>query len=157
MKIKQTLLALALLSGISSTVLSSVALAVTCGGVQTSIIDCKEEGGGTCPNNPEGSKYLTKAQVDAGTLCDDKSTPDRISGTGVWGILLLIINIMTAGVGVLAVGGVIYGSILYTTATDSMEQKKKGKVIIFNVVLGIFVYALMYSFLNFIVPGGIFT
>lgn len=101
--------------------------AASCGGVDTSIIDCNQSGGST------------------------------VEETGVWGILLLVINIMTAGIGILAVAGIVYGSILYASAGGSPENTKKAMGIITNVVIGILAYALMYAVLNFIIPGGLFT
>jgi len=103
------------------------AFAATCGGVQTTIISCTQDGTGTNVNN-----------------------------SGVWGLLLLAINILTAGVGVAAVGGIVYGSILYTSAGGSPDGVKKAREVITNVVIGIVAYALMYSILNFIIPGGLF-
>jgi len=76
---------------------------------------------------------------------------------GVEKLLLLIINILTVGVGVAAVGGIVYGSIMYASAADSVEQTKKAMGIIFNVVIGLLLYAFMYALLNFIIPGGLFT
>ena len=132
MKIKQTLLhfgfAALLMLGISS-VLVSPAFAAVCGDVQTSIINCSQSGG---PNA-------------------------TIENTGVWGVLLLAINILTALVGLAAVGGVVYGSILYTSAGGNQEQVKKAMGIITNVVIGVITYALMFSVSNFLIPGGIFT
>lgn len=117
MKIKQTLLAIALIIGFGTLFISPVVSAATdCG---TSIIPC-----------------------------------DAANG-GINGLLSLAIKILAAGVGVAAVGGVIYGSVLYTTAAGSAEQTKQAKAIIFNVVIGLVAYALMLSFLNFIIPGGV--
>lgn len=99
-----------------------------CGGVETSIINCTQTGGG-----------------------------NRAENTGIWGVLLLAINILTAGVGVAAVGGIVYSSILYTTAGGSPEQAKKARTVIVNTVVGMITYALMFSFLNFIIPGGMFS
>jgi hypothetical protein len=126
MKIKQTLIALALLIGVGVLLFTPIVSAETCNQGQpneyeTSIIPCSTDGQG-----------------------------------GVLGILLLIIDILTAGIGIAAVGGIIYGAILYTTASGSMEQTKQAKTIIFNVVIGLVAYALMYSFMNYIIPGGIF-
>lgn len=158
MKIKQIIIMSTLLIGVTSILNSRPSYSATCDGVNTSIISCDQTGDGYCANNPEGRKYVT--YIDPKTkqlpLCDDGSQPDVLAATGVWGILLLILNILSAGVGILAVAGVIYGSILYTTAGGSVDQKKKGKVTILNVVIGLVAYALMYGFLNFIVPGGIF-
>lgn len=100
-----------------------------CGGVNTSIIEC------------DG---------------DDKEAKN-LEDTGLWGLLILSINIMTAGVGVLAVGGIVWGSILYTTAGGSPEQVKQAITIIRNVVIGIVMYLMMFGFLNYIIPGGIFN
>jgi hypothetical protein len=77
--------------------------------------------------------------------------------TGLWGVLLMAIRIITAGVGVAAVAGILYGSILYTTASGKPEQVKKANTIIANTVLGVITYALMYSFLEFLIPGGLFA
>lgn len=100
-----------------------------CGGVQTSLISCEQTGG------------------DSGD----------IENTGIWGVLLIAINILTAGVGVAAIGGIIYGAILYTSAGGSQEQVKKAMGIFTNVVIGVLAYALMYAGLNFLIPGGLFT
>lgn len=110
-----------------SLAITTSAFAAKCGGVDTSIINCSQTG-----------------------------ASGNINDSGVWGILLLVINILSAGVGVLAVGGIVYGAILYGTAADSSEQTKKAKDIIRNVVIGILLYIFMYAFLNYIIPGGVF-
>lgn len=89
--------------------------------------------------------------------CDQKAGAKNAEDTGVWGLLLLVLNIMTAGVGILAVGGIVYGAILYTTSSQNADQTKQAKDIIRNVIIGIIAYASMYLLLNFLVPGGIFT
>lgn len=98
-----------------------------CGGVKTSIINCSQSGTG-------------------GT-----------SDTGLWGILLIAINVLVAGVGVLALGGIIYGAVLYTSAGGNPEQVKKARGIFTNVVIGVIAFGGMYVLLNFLVPGGVFN
>ena len=120
MKIKQTLIALALVVGIGGFFISPV-VSADCGGIKTSIINC-----------------------------------DGVQGqNGIWQLLNIAISILTAGIGVAAVGGIVYGAILYTTAGGSVDQTKKAKTMIFNVAIGLVAYALMLSFLNFIIPGGV--
>lgn len=97
-----------------------------CGGVETAFIKCDASNSGTTDDN------------------------------GIWALLLIVLNIMTAGVGILAVGGIVYGSILYTTAEDKADQVKKATDIITNVVIGLILFAFMWAGLNFIVPGGVF-
>jgi hypothetical protein len=63
---------------------------------------------------------------------------------------------MAAGVGVLALAGIVYGSVLYTSAGGNQEQVKKAMGIFTNVVIGIVAYAGMWTLLNFLVPGGVF-
>lgn len=100
----------------------------------------------------------TKTSIIGGNVCDgiDNESGDA-KDNGIWKLLILVLNIMTAGVGILAVGGIVYGSILYTTASDKAEQTKKAIGLITNVVLGLIAYALMYLVLNFLIPGGIFA
>lgn len=96
-----------------------------CGGADTIIIQCEQGSEGPIENN------------------------------GAWGILLIFIRIMTAGVGVVAVGGIAYGAILYASAGDKSDQVRKGISVIQNVVIGLVLYAAIYAILEFIIPGGI--
>jgi hypothetical protein len=136
MKIKQKIVAFLFVAvaslGVSAAALSPVQAQQKCGEVDTSII-----GGDVCNGVNEKS--------------------GNAEDSAAWKILLLVLNIMTAGVGILAVGGIVYGAILYTTSSDSQEQTKKAKDVIRNVVIGILAYAGMYLLLNFLIPGGIFA
>ncbi len=132
MNIKQTmrnvLVGSLLLIPVIATVLPvSTTYAASCGGVDTALINCDETGGGD------------------------------VEDTGIWGVLILVINIMTAGVGVLALGGLIYGAVLYTSAGGSAEQIKKARTIFTNVVIGVIAFGAMFALLNFLVPGGVFN
>lgn len=128
-KVKQILVTTFLLTGfifVGSISNTQMIYAAECGGVQTSIINCDQEG-----------------------------DSERIEDSGLWYILALVINIMTAGVGLLAVAGIVYGAVLYTSAGGSQEQVKKAIEIIRNVVIGVIAFALMWAILNFIIPGGL--
>lgn len=76
---------------------------------------------------------------------------------GVLAILLLAINILSAGIGIVAVGGIIYAAILWTTAEDKAAQITQSKTTIFNIILGLVAYALLFAFVQFLVPGGVFN
>ncbi len=89
--------------------------------------------------------------------CDSGSTTKGgVTGNGVWVLLLIAINILTGLVGIAAVGGIVYGAILYTSSGGNADQTKKAIEFIRNVIIGIVAYAVMFSFLNFIIPGGLF-
>ncbi|MNQ27267.1 hypothetical protein D3C85_405220 [compost metagenome] len=147
MKLKQTVVNFVVVVGMSSFFVAPAVSAAECGGVQTSVISCSESGKVTCTDG--------KAPTD--NKCADGSNPSPVDSNGVWGILKLAIQIMTTGVGILAVGGIVYGSILYTSAGGSSEQTKKAIGIITNVVIGLIAYALMFAITNFLIPGGLFS
>ncbi len=134
MNIKQTIRTLVLggllLIPVAAVVLSPVGVdAAKCGNVETSLISCDQ----------------------------NSEKPGSVEETGVWGLLILVINIMTAGVGVLALVGFIYGAILWTSAGGSPEQIKKARTVFTNVVIGVIAFGGMFTLLNFIVPGGVFN
>ena len=103
------------------------------------------------------------AALDCGilpqTFCSAAESPttNNPQDSGVWKILLLVINILVAGVGILALIGIIYGAMLYTSSGGNPEQVKKAKGIFTNVVIGVGAFALMYVFLQWLVPGGVFN
>lgn len=124
---------------------TSVALAA-CEGNQ---IEVEREGKKVCVESCGGTQTAILS-------CGGSEKATDVEGTGIWALLLLVLNIMTGLVGLAAVGGIVYASILYTTAQENSGQVTKAKETIFNVVLGLVSFALMYSFLQFIIPGGIF-
>jgi hypothetical protein len=128
-KQKISILMLTLVSSVGFTSLIASPAYADCAGVKTSIIDCSQPGG----DNADVTK------------------------SGIWGVLLLILNILTAGVGIAAVGGIVYASVLYTTSSTNSEQTMKAKLIIRDTIIGLIAYAGMYLLLNFLIPGGIFA
>jgi amino acid transporter len=121
--------------------------------------NCYGDGNGICPNGTVQSIFKPCGYLPYPTF-PKIVRPGIITGaqdTGAWGLLVFAIKIMTAGVGILAVGGIAWGAILYASASDSAEQTKKAKDIIRNVVIGVICYALMYLVLNFLIPGGVFS
>lgn len=89
--------------------------------------------------------------------CDQDNSSTDVEDNGVWGLLILVINILAAGVGIVAVGGIVYGAMMYASAEDKSDQVAKAKQIITNVVIGLIMFALMVSLLNYLIPGGVFN
>ena len=83
-------------------------------------------------------------------VCDDGE------GSGVYDILSIVLNVLTIGVGVLGVLGIVIAGIQYVTAADNEQQMAKAKQRIIEVVIGLVIYAVMYSVLQWLIPGGIF-
>lgn len=99
----------------------------TCGGVDTAVLSCSQQGG----NQP-------------------------LEQSAIWGLLLIAINILTGLVVVVAIGGLVYGAIMYSSAQDNASQVQEAVGIIRNVIIGLVLYVGMYALLNFLIPGGIF-
>lgn len=89
--------------------------------------------------------------------CGGSRESDDIADSGLWGLLIMVVNIMTVGVGVLALAGLVYGAVLYTSSGGSPEQVKKARTVFTNVVIGVIAFGLMFTLLNFLVPGGVFN
>ena len=149
MKIKQTLLLLTLiLSLCGSFFVAGAVSAAQCAGVETSVIECDDN-----------AKCADGSTVDADTgKCADGKSPvtTDVKDTGVWSLLLIVINIMTAGIGVVALGGIAYAAVIYASAGGSVEKVRQAIKIIMNVVIGAVMYAIAYSLLNWLIPGGAF-
>ena len=80
----------------------------------------------------------------------------KVEKSGIWLLLLFVISVLTFGIGLVAVAMVAYAAFLYTTAQDNSNQTKQAIEMIRNVVIGIAGYALMWAFLQYLIPGGIF-
>ena len=76
--------------------------------------------------------------------------------TAILGIIKMVIQIMTAGIGILAVGTVIYGGILYSASGGSPDNIKKAKELWVNTAIGLLIFAFFVAITNFLIPGGVF-
>lgn len=81
--------------------------------------------------------------------CDEEGTP------AIGGVLKFIMTILSVGVGIVAVGGIVYGALLYSSARDNGGQTEQAMTIIRNVVIGVLLYIFMITILNWLVPGGV--
>lgn len=68
-----------------------------------------------------------------------------------------IVNFLSAGVGIVVVAVIIAGGIQYSTAGGSPDAVAKAKDRLMNGVLALVIYLLIFGFLQWIVPGGIFN
>lgn len=82
---------------------------------------------------------------------------DDIENSAVWFILTLALNILAGLVGVAAVGGIVYGAIMYSSAQDNANQVQEAIGIIRNVVIGLVLFIVMFAALQYLIPGGIFA
>jgi len=67
------------------------------------------------------------------------------------------INLLSLSFGLIAVGSLIAGGIQYSTSVGDSQKVSNAKKRIFNTLLAVVAYLFLYSFLQFIVPGGVFN
>ena len=119
--IGKIMVAIAMILGIAA-INAPVTLAASCGGVETSVINCTDNGE---------------------------------SGGGVIAILVIILNVLTVGVGIAGTLGIIIAGIMYLTARDNEAQVAKAKNMLINIIIGLVAYAVMWAFLQWLLPGGV--
>lgn len=70
-------------------------------------------------------------------------------------VLRIIVTVLTALIGVAAVGGLAWASILYAKAEDNQSNVTEARALIRNIVIGILLYGFMVAIVNWLVPGGV--
>lgn len=89
-------------------------------------------------------------------ICSSSSsTSTDPKQTGIFLILKWVLQLLSVGVGIAAVGTLVYAGILYSSAGGGQEQVTKSKKLITDTVIGIIAYSLMVLALNWLVPGGV--
>ena len=68
-------------------------------------------------------------------------------------ILNTVIDIFTVGVGILGVIGISIAGIQYLTAGGSEEKTRKAKRRMFEIVIGLVAYVLIYAALKWLMPN----
>lgn len=74
-------------------------------------------------------------------------------GCGVYTILNNIVDIMTFGIGISAAIGITIVGTKYLTAKGNEEQTRKAKHRMFQIVIGLAIYAVFYVGIQFLLPG----
>lgn len=109
-----------------------------------------------------GSLFAASAHaqgVDCAILPADicrAADAEELESSGIWLLIIWIINILTVGVGIAAVGAIAFAGFLYATARDDSGQTKKAIEMIRNTMIGLLVYIFMYAAIQYLIPGGVF-
>ena len=75
---------------------------------------------------------------------------------GILNYIVIAINILSALVGIVVVGSIIYGGIQYSMAGSDPQKISAAKERIRNAIIALLVFIFAYSFLNYLVPGGLY-
>lgn len=79
---------------------------------------------------------------------------DDGKGCGVYTILNAAVDIMTTGIGILGVIGIMVVGIQYLTGGNNETQTQKAKRRITEIVIGLVAFAILYALLQWLLPGG---
>lgn len=104
---------------------------------------------------PEGCVPVSIIGNATGTNGENCNCPTGSNGEagGIEGTLKLVVNIMSVGVGILAAIGIAVVGIQYITAGGNEEQTRKAKRRMFEIVIGVLAYVLLYALLSWLLPG----
>lgn len=141
MKIKQIILSICFLVGVCCVLVAPKAMAADCGGKPLLT-------GQTCCGTGEDGRPMVAGQKCCNGVVN--SFIDCGDGEGITTLIDIVKVILTACIGIGAIGGIIYAAILYTTSGGSADNTKKAMTIIRDVIIGVVAFALMYALLNFI-------
>jgi hypothetical protein len=96
-----------------------------------------------------------KTHADGATIltgCWNKAEASG-KGEGIVCILTMVVDVLTVGIGVLGVLGITVVGIQYLTAGGSEEQTRKAKRRLFEIIIGLVGYVLIYALLKFLMPS----
>ena len=110
---------------------------------QTSILGDTYDANG----NKEGSANFNQSGEHINCSCDNGN------GESIFSILNLVVDIMSIGIGILGVIGITVVGIQYLTAGGSEEKTRKAKRRMFEIVIGLVLYVLIYALLKWLLPG----
>lgn len=92
----------------------------------------------------------TACQNGDAAACLNEGTQGNILGFVVLGL-----NFLAASVGIAAVIMLIVAGIQYSAAADNPQAVQAAKQRIYNVVIGLVTFFLLWGFLQWLIPGGI--
>lgn len=124
-----------------------------------SILDEKDFRAACSGNGGYGGSKDGGGKEPAKTGCASVDTSvikcNNDGGNPIMSIVLQLTNFLAVGVGIAVVGGIVWGSLLYTTANGDSGKAQQGIAVIVNAVIGLLLFIFAYAIVNFLVPGGI--
>lgn len=85
------------------------------------------------------------------------STGDTVATSALWQLAQIIMGIITGIVGLLAIGGIVWGATRYASSADNAAEQNAAKEFIRNVIIGLVLFLAMWAIIEYIIPGGVFS
>jgi hypothetical protein len=125
----------------------------------------------TCPNGVTYDVTSAAAGITEEEFCRQKAlesngTPQYVrndcqdpdqteENCGIIRYIVLIINLLSALVGIVVTASIIFGGIQYSMAGADPQKVTAAKKRIGNSLIALVFFIFTYSFLNYLVPGGV--
>lgn len=101
---------------------------------------------------PSVSKYDGTVETNFfGNMQDDGQ------GCGVYTVLSLVVDTLSIGVAILALIGIALTGAKYLMAKGDIEQAKNAKHRLYQIIVGLVAYVLLYAGVQWLLPGGHFN
>lgn len=94
---------------------------------------------------------------DTSYFGDDICPEDTMANDVIPNLIIMILNWALVGVGTIVIIVIVIGGIMYMTAAGDAGKAKNGVKMIKNAIFALALYLIMLTFLNFIIPGGLFS
>lgn len=94
--------------------------------------------------------------VETSVLGNDGCMEGTSDGSAIFSILNIVLQVLTYGVGIVGTVGIVIAGIQILTAKDNASQYTAAKTRLVAIVIGLVAYAVMWGFLQWLLPGGIF-
>lgn len=114
---------------------------------------CDKDGNPEKEINPNGDNGENLVTCFCSSDIINKQENAEKNPNAITDILKMVVNILSIGVGILGVLGITITGIQYLTAGGSEEKTKKAKRRMFEIILGLVAYVLIYAFLQWLLPG----
>lgn len=102
------------------------------------------------------AEVAAKECAGAQTSIIECNPDEKEEGGGIFVVINIVLNVLTFGVGIAGTLGIVITGVMYLTARDNEAQMTKAKSRLINIVIGLAAYAVMWAFLQWLLPGGIF-
>ena len=108
----------------------------------------------SCGKDSSGKAIDTSVDFTMGGTFSKLCNSDGASPINA--LLLWAIGIMSIGVGIAVVIGIVLGGIAYAMSDGDAGKAKEGQEMIGNAIIRLFLFIFLYAGANFLIPGGLF-
>lgn len=119
------------------------------------------DGSGSSPGCGSTGSCVSDACTADATSCTDPALSCSTTGNNqcdfIGKYVNPLIDLFSIVFGLVAVISLILGAISYSTSEGDPQKSSKAKRRVANTIIAIVAYMFLYAFLQFIVPGGLFT